>query len=71
MSLEIENIKKVFVEQLKKRRFLKRVISEMNDKVDIPLLSEKTEKSVFKSIVKSFIDVIESMDFDGDSDDED
>ena len=67
---DLKNIKSAFVEQLKKKRFLKKVISGLNDNVDIPLLSEKNEKTVFKSIVKSFIDVIEAMDFDGDSDDE-
>ena len=52
------------VELLEKKDFKGKLVKELNEAVDIPMINEKTEKKVFETIYKLIIKNIKKLDLD-------
>jgi hypothetical protein len=59
----IEEVRDVIIAKFKSKSFFKKFVAEINDSVDVPMLNEKTEAKVLKTITKSFIKVLKNIDF--------
>ena len=56
-----DDVKDQLVELLESKDFKSKLLKELNDDVDIPLINEKTEKKVLEKIYKVIIKSIKSI----------
>ena len=59
----LEESKDVLIKQLEKKEFLNALVDTINKNVDIPMIGEKTEEKVFKSLIKCFINTLKNIEF--------
>lgn len=50
--------------KLKNKQFFKALIEQLNENIDLPMIGEKTEKKVFKAMIKTVIQALEKVDLD-------
>ena len=52
------------IDLMEKKDFKNKLIKEINEDVDVPMINEKTEKKVFDSIYKLMIKSLKSLELD-------
>ena len=51
-----------YIELLENSEFEKAIIKELNERVDIPIINEKTEKKILKKIYKAVLSALSKID---------
>jgi len=59
---ELEDGKDYLVSQLEKPEYFNALVKNLNDSVDVPLISENTEEKIIRGILKCVISSLKEMD---------
>ena len=51
-----------YIELLDNNEFEKSLVKELNERIDIPIINEKTEKTVIKAIYRAVLGAIKKID---------
>ena len=51
-----------YIELLENDEFEKAIIKELNERIDIPVINEKTEKRILKAIYKAVLTALSKID---------
>jgi len=51
-----------YIELLENSEFEKAIIKELNERVDIPIINEKTEKKILKKIYRAILSALSKID---------